>query len=193
MMIEISEQDFSRLKQLAEPLVDTSATVITRLLDFYEEHHGFVEIEKTPTTDLAPSDRDIPPLRHTKILMARFDGKEPDRRTWDGLLRLALSEGWKKAQDFEELKAVSGANIFNGRKDDQGYKYLPELKISYQGVSADDAVKIIQRLTFFLSTECKFDFEWRNKEGAFLPGQSAHGHIGKHPLRISRNTPHADT
>ncbi|WP_457653116.1 hypothetical protein [Rhodocaloribacter sp.] len=37
-VIRISQQIFSRLQQLAEPLVDTPASVIERLLDFYQEH-----------------------------------------------------------------------------------------------------------------------------------------------------------
>ena len=39
-IIRISDEIFTRLQSHAEPLVDTPARVIERVLDFYEAHHG---------------------------------------------------------------------------------------------------------------------------------------------------------
>lgn len=191
MKIEITDEDFHRLQALAEPLVDTPATVVARLLDFFETGQKAdldSEKEEKPLPGLS---FEIPPLTHTKLLMARFNGKEPDRLTWDGLLRLALEESWKKAEDFQALKSAAGANMVDHNKSDQGYKYLPNLKLSYQGVSAEDAVKIIKRLTGYLWTECEFEFEWRNKPGACMPGKRAYGHIGGELLKVSWDWPSA--
>ena len=192
MMIEIADTDFTRLKALAEPLVDTPATVIARLLDYYENNRDDepkVGTEKKPLPGLT---FDVPPLTHTKILMAKFNGREPDRLTWDALLRLALEEAWKKDQSFESLRTAAGANMVEGSKSDSGYKFLPSLGISYQGVSAEDAMRIIRRLCEYLWTECEFKFEWRDKPDAFMPRQRAYGHIGGGLLKISWNNSHAD-
>lgn len=193
MQIDIQDSDFNRLKALAEPLVDTPATVISRLLDFYEDNHDSQQTEGNEGQRKPGLSFEIPPLTHTKLLMARFNGKEPDRLTWDGLLRLALLESYEKSGDFESLRSISGANMVEGRKTDQGYKYLAKQHFSYQGVSAEDAIRIIRRLNEYLWTECDFRFEWRDKPDAFMPGKRAYGHIGGGILKVSWNNPHAES
>lgn len=185
MQIEIADTDFLRLQSLAVPLIDTPATIVTRILDFYEANNGIEARSDKITEDETVLSFEIPPLTHTKLLMANFDKSEPDRLTWDGLLRLALTKGFRKAESAKELKAASGANIVDRVKNDQGYKYLDDLKLSYQGVSAEDAVRIIRRLSEYLGVTCEFKFEWRDKPGAYRPGQVAFGHIGSGLLKVS--------
>ncbi|HUF10310.1 MAG TPA: hypothetical protein VMO47_13400 [Rhodothermales bacterium] len=44
-VIRISEETFNRLQEHAEPLVDTPAAVIERLLDFYERHNRRFDVD----------------------------------------------------------------------------------------------------------------------------------------------------
>ena len=90
--IEIHEADFSRLQRIAVPLVDTPASVFSRLLDFYESIDKAsepVQLLPLPRSDVFGAQA-IPPMVHTKLLSAKFGDIEPDKATWDSLVRLAL-------------------------------------------------------------------------------------------------------
>lgn len=167
--IEIEAADFDRLKALAEPFVDTPATVVRRLLDSYS---ASVQREMKPVP-FRKRFSEVPPLTFTKLLSARIGSRSPDKSTWDSMLVLALIIGKKELIDLDSLKRVSGANIVEGCKDEDGYKYLPSWEFSYQGVSAEDAMRIVNRICKTLGLSWEIEFEWREKDGAFLPGQRA--------------------
>lgn len=175
--IELSDADFQRLQKIAVPLVDTPETVIRKLLDSYERTNGKAPPPSTlPSASPGPKHydaRSIPPLTHTKLLAGEFDGVRPQRTTWDGLVRLALVRVWEKSGDVRELKRMAGANVVGGEKHDEGYKFLPSHGFSYQGVSAEDAAKIIVRCARALGCGACFEFEWRDKPEAHRPGQRA--------------------
>jgi hypothetical protein len=167
--IEIDAGDFDRLKALAEPFVDTPATVVRRLLDSYTA----VAPRLTKPEVYRKRFSEIPPLTFAKVLAGRIGSRRPEKSTWDSLLVLALETAKKELNDFSSLRRVSGANIVDGRKEDDGYKYLVKLSLSYQGVSAEDAMRIVNRICKSLGLSWEIEFEWREKDGAFLPGQRA--------------------
>lgn len=186
MRIEIGDDEFVRLQKLAEPLVDTPGTVVARLLDFYEKQVA-AGVKENALDHAGPVfGINVPSLTHTKLLWAEFDGRKPDRTTWDALLRLALEGAALRARGFDELRRISGANIVQGTKTDQGYKPMPQLGLSYQGVSAEDAVRVITRIAGHLGVDCQFEFEWRRKNGAFRPGERALGNISGNFLTVSQ-------
>lgn len=170
--IEISEADFQRLQRIAVPLVDTPGTVMTKLLDSYEKANG-ATVPKTPAKSnvLQFDPGNIPPLTHTKLLAAEFDGETPSKITWDALVQLALTRVMKKCATIKDLQRQSGANVTNGEKRDEGYKFLASQGFSYQGVSAEDAAKIVIRCARSLGCSAFFEFEWRDKPEAFQPGK----------------------
>lgn len=169
--IEISQKDFVRLQSLATPFVDTPATVISRLLDAIDTGG-----EKPRSASNNPSaignsyyGRDLPPLRHTKFLSGIFDGQKPEKSQWNSLVEVALTKAFSKTNDPKKVHAWSGANVYSGKKIDQGYAHVPEHEFSYQRVSAEDAAKILVRLAEFLKVDLEIQFEWRDKEDAFKP------------------------
>ena len=172
--IEISETDFQRLQKIAVPLIDTSKSIMTKLLDTYEKAHG-AQSGKTVPSSQAGIERygsgNIPPLTHTKLMAAQFDNIAPGKTSWDALVQLALTRVIDKCQSAKELHRLSGANVVDGEKRDEGYKYLSLNNFSYQGVSAEDAAKIVVRCAKALGCSASFEFEWRNKDAAYKPGQ----------------------
>lgn len=173
--ISLSNALYARLQKLAVPFVDTPETVIARLLD-QAEQTGLMERVAKNSVSVANStysSESLPPLVHTKLLAAKFDGEILDKATWDGLVRLALSVVLKKVKTVQELKRVSGANLVQGRKETEGYKFVSSDNFSYQGVSAEDAVAIVRRCAKGTNSRASFEFEWRDKPGAHLPGQRA--------------------
>jgi hypothetical protein len=174
--IEISPRDFERLQAFATPLVDTTATAFGKVLDLAEGRAGTLTDRYAAEGDIPTFDPGkLPSLTHTKVLDGMFDGKVPDKFTWDAMLRLALAELHAKFQTADRVRAACGANVVAGAKSDEGYKFLSALGLSYQGVSAEDAVAIILRAAERLGVKTRIEFVWRNKEGAEMPG--THGRI----------------
>jgi hypothetical protein len=172
--IEVSEADFRRLQALAEPFVDTPATVVTRILNAYEN---------TPTKEtklvsdifginsISFSADALPPLVHSKLMEASINGSVIDKINWDGLVQASLEKAFDLTQDVRALQRITGANLRDGLKEDEGYKYIKQYGFSYQGVSADDAARIAIRSAKGLAYELRFEFEWRQKDSAHLPGE----------------------
>lgn len=174
--IQITERDFQRLQSIAEPLVDTPASVVTKILDFFEQGKGSLPSAaplKHEIKVLEFSSGQIPPLTHTKLLAGSFEEIEPEKATWDSLYKLALTRTFKRHPDLKELRRISGANLVAGTKEDEGYRPIPNFQFSYQGVSATDAAACVARCARALGCEAWFEFEWRQKDGAHAPGKRA--------------------
>ena len=174
--IEITDADFRRLQKFAVPLVDTTTTVITKLLDMFEQPDSAVgrnSAESASNQHREYGSGNLPRFAHAKLMDARFGERAPDKINWDSFVRLALEETIGKFITASELNRMSGAKCVQGKKETEGYKYLPSFDFSYQGVAAENAVKIIERCSKALKRVAHFEIEWRNKEGAHLPGQRA--------------------
>lgn len=175
--IEITDEDFARLQKLATPFIDTPATTLSRVLDHYEAS-GNPQPPKPVSRLTTYGEHNLPPLTHTSVLDASFGAQTPEKATWDALVRLALISTLRQVRSVHELRTASGANVTQGRKETDGYKFVSDHQFSYQGVSAEDAVKIITRCAKFLQTTVSVEFEWRNKEGAYRPGKRARLALG---------------
>ncbi len=170
--IEISDDNFQRLQKVAIPLVDTLNSVITKLLDSYDIKNIINNNDIIKPVDYEKFEPDqIPSLLHAKLMSARFNDLVPEKTNWDSLVRLALKQVIDKYKNIGELHRLSGANVVDGQKNDEGYKFVSSHKFSYQGVSADDAARIVVRCANALRCKAFFEFEWRNKDAAYRPGK----------------------
>ncbi len=52
-----------------------------------------------------------------------------------------LRRAMKRAGSFEELHRICPVNMVKGRKEDEGYGYLPEIDLSVQGQDANGACR----------------------------------------------------
>lgn len=173
--VEISEDNFKRLQRVAIPIIDNPNSVITRLLDSYEKNNTINNSTLNKKMDFDNYEKfgsdKVPPLLHTKLMSAHFNGLVPERTNWDSLVRLALKQLFDKYKSVEDLRRFSGANVVHGPKSNEGYKFVSSHRFSYQGVSAEDAAKIVVRCAKALKCRVLFEFEWRDKEGAYRPGK----------------------
>jgi Mrr N-terminal domain len=114
--------------------------------------------------------KSVPNLKHTKLLSAKVGG-ETIRPTWNGLLahliRLVPKDRLASA---EEARRLILANFVVGKKEDEGYRFMPELGISVQGQDAIDSWKGASHLAQKLGVPVEVEFLWRMKEGAAFPG-----------------------
>ena len=87
MSIEIYKSDFSRLKAIAKPLVDTPASIVSRVLDAYDVG-GAPRPKQRSDEPLPMWFGEIPPMTHTKLLGAQIENRAPEKINWDGLLSI---------------------------------------------------------------------------------------------------------
>ena len=166
--IEVFPADFARLQKLAVPLVDTPASVVSRLLDAYEK--GAVR-EEAGAAVMVSKFENPPPQAHTKVLSGKIGIHEPEKATWDAMVSLCFRLVAKKFMDVAAAGTRIGLNTTEGKKTDEGYKYVADLNASYQGVSAQHAAKVIGSTARILGEDAYVDFIWREKEDAHAPGR----------------------
>lgn len=171
-MIQVEDRDFARLQSHAVPFEDTAATVVARLLDWFENKSA-EPMNEASAASAVYGPTDMPPMRHTRLLGGSIGKQTPEKRTWDAMVRLAFALVLERDPSIDQLRKTSGANVVSGRKETEGYKYEPHYDFSYQGVSAEDAVKIIVRCVKHLQITGSIEFEWRQKKDAHRPGEVA--------------------
>ena len=179
--IEISDADFRRLQEIAEPLIDSPSDVCRRLLDlWFQQQEARVSLPIVDASDIhVYRESDLPALTkkkallHTKLLAGQFADRKPEKQNWDSLVRLALVAVIDEHKTVEDLRRLSGANVVSGTKTDEGYKPVQRYGFSYQGVSAPDAVDIILRCARSLRKPVYIEFAWRDKAAAYRPGERA--------------------
>lgn len=171
--LEISSETFERLQKLAIPLIDTVETVIIKLMDRHAPEPEAIEsttrIGKAPLifTPAAP-----PSLTHAKVLRINFDGEPLSVGVnWAGLLREAVKRLPSNAKTSDALRRLIVVNFVEGRKEDEGYHYLPEANLSLQGQDAVDAARAAFHIAQQMGWALEVEFVWRNKPGAAHPGR----------------------
>ena len=182
MQIEIPELLLKRLQKYATPFVDTPVNVIERWADFYEQHNHQKADPKadSKTVNSRRTAMDIPPgvgqfdpkrppsLFHTRV---RGEFAATPFSNWNDLLRIAHIHAFKQAGAFEDLRKMTRAQIRKGAYADEGYRFVPEIGVSIQGVDAGHAWEYALRLAIHLKVPVQAEIEWRHKDKAAHPGE----------------------
>ena len=87
-------------------------------------------------------------------------------------MRIAHTKAFAKAGSFDELRSVTHAQIHKGRRSDSGYRFIPEVGVSVQGVDANHAWSYSLRLAQYLRTPLRATMEWRHNQKAAHPGET---------------------
>ena len=176
--IMISEETFSKLQQLAQPFVDTEESVIATLADAELERravplngNGRGAAREGQVLRLNPDAHEN--LTHARLLSATVDGRPIHKPKWNGVHGYLHILGRQRMGSFDALRQASGANLREGRYEENGYVYLPEADLSIQGVDANLAWDHSLGLARALDVKIQLRFEWRHKEGAARPGETA--------------------
>ncbi len=83
---------------------------------------------------------------------------------------------------FESLKEKSPANWREGRHEQAGFEFLPDINVSIQGIDANSSSHAALRLAREIRQSLEVEFEWRDKEGAEHRGRT--GRIEWTPSRV---------
>lgn len=177
--VDLSVQTFSRLQTHAIPLVDNIESVINRLVDYYEAK-GVTPAPVASGVDDGANEQarnfaaTTPPnLTHTKVLTVELCGKRLDhsQSNWNSLLVATIREAKQRTKSADELKQFVIVNFVNGKKDDDGYRFIPDIGISVQQQDANAAWRATCHIAQRLGVSLLVTFTWRQKEGAAFPGE----------------------
>ena len=175
--IIVEEATLERLESHARPFVDLSPdAVINRALDALDRQAGNAASMVATRTD---SERQIDPQRlpdltHTKVLDATIGGLVVARPKWNHLRdRMVVKLAKERAGNFDDLNRLCPANMVQGKKQEEGYRYLSEIDVSVQGQPANGAGLAIVTAAQKLGIALDIGFMWRNTERAAHPGDRA--------------------
>lgn len=176
--VPLQDATFERLQRHAQPLVDTTDSVINRALDALEALSADASLPANEDTGERQIDpKNLPNLTHTKLLAAKIDGHELAKPNWNLLLDTMLIRAGKTLGDFDKLKQLCPINMVKGKKDTEGYGHLEEIDISVQGLDANGACRAAVMLAQGLGISLELGFMWRLKDAAAYPGERAHLHV----------------
>lgn len=175
--ITISPATFKRLQSHAEPLVDTTESVINRALDALERPEPDVSDE--PDDEQLIDPLKLPTMKRTKILDATVAGAIVKKPSWKTLLEMMVRSAMKRDKTVDEIHGmcaqttVNGQrqNIVNGQKQAKNYAYLPDINVSLRNRSADGACRTIMNIAQNLNIALDIVFEWQDKPDAAYPGE----------------------
>lgn len=180
MKIEISNELFKRLQNIAEPFIDTPESIINRALDALE-NRSKSHVTKPPSKPISATTfldtytdlKQLPSLKHTKILDARI-GEQIITGTWAESFSSTLKIAAKILNSPSEVIPLSRANIQTGRGDkEKGFEYIPEIGLSFQRCDADVTFRHIYDLVRELDLYLKIKICWSNNPKAAFPDRSA--------------------
>lgn len=174
--ISLSDETFAKLQKLAKPFIDTPESVIIALAD--EELKRRVA---TPDPNRRVMDEQVlrldpdrhESLTHARLISATVDTRALHRPKWNTLLDHLHVLARKRLGSFDALRRVSGAHLREGKYEDNGFHYLPDADLSVQGVDSNLAWDHALGLARQLRIPIQVRFEWRTKDGAARPGQTA--------------------
>ena len=169
--ITIEQATFERLQRYAQPLIDTVDAVVNRALDAME-----TGVWKQPDEGFRVDEHEVDPDRlpdvtHTKVLAARLAAADVERPNWNRLLHRVVVLSMGQVADLNGLRRLCPANMVCGRKTDEGYTHLPEIDVSVQGLSANEACAALTATARALGIGLEVAFMWRAKDGAAHPGE----------------------
>nr|WP_321444276.1 hypothetical protein [uncultured Cohaesibacter sp.] len=115
--------------------------------------------------------KEAPGLSFTKISFAQVDGQDVKKPNWASLLlemvRALHSKGYSNSRLVSELQIPAKTGQF----EESGFKFYRDLQISFQGQSAMDAWKEIERIARKFSISVEVIFHWRDNPKAQYPGK----------------------
>ncbi|WP_013322567.1 T4SS efffector SepA family protein [Gloeothece verrucosa] len=188
-VIRISESIFTRLQSHAEPLVDTPATVIEKLLDYYEEfkknNRRNKEINLTQENSIIKKiNPDYPPdLRYTKPKKIIIDWDkaedyydEHEIENWHQIVAIINRIAREEFNSFEALKKLTAFQIKPGIFTNNGFVYDKkwgdeDFPFSIQRVEANKAWLGSLEMAKKLNRKIEIHFKWLDNEKAAFPGE----------------------
>lgn len=171
--VDLSTKTITRLQKHAVPLIDTFDTIIGKLLDAYEAKPKAGVVATQGQSNIQVFDPAAPPnLLHATVKFVKFCGKvlQPDETYWNPLMHVVIRMAAKTGVPLEDLSNDVLVNNVVGRKEVDGYKFLPDVGLSVQGQDANGAWRAIYHLANKFKFPLEVTFMWKHNSKATFPG-----------------------
>jgi hypothetical protein len=168
--VNIAPATFARVQKFAEPLVDDLDSVLNKIMDIAEGKQQ----APAPTGNVKDFSGGNPNLTFTKVLSAEVGGKvlPKTETTWNHMLIEVIKQAATKLNDVNALKRLIIVNSVVGKKEDQGYRHIPEAGVSVQGQDAIGAWKAASHILKSMHIPGEVVFVWHDNEKAAHPSQT---------------------
>lgn len=168
--IEISHEAMEFLKSRAQPLVDTTISVVDKLI---AEHCAMAASEKsvTPEHGLTFSLKTAPSLKYTVVTDARIAGKPATQNYWNSILEDVISACVAKGVAPDNIRSKMSAQIKDGLHHDSGYRPVASAGFSFQGLEANRVFKNIAILAEEFMIQIELHIRWQKEPKAAFPDE----------------------
>jgi hypothetical protein len=179
---QLSQETISRLQKIAVPLVDTYDTIISRLLDHWEQSKTEQPEQVAPGKPIRTLDdgrtyvfdASLPPkLTFTTFLEGLVDDEPLPKGEvyWNGLMNAVIRRVAAKGHDAQAIYDMLFVNAHVGKKEDNGYKFFADVGISVQGQDSNASYRQAFKLAELHGIKIEARFVWQNNEKAAFPGK----------------------
>lgn len=169
--IEVSDFALNYLKQYAEPLVDTTVSVLDRILS---EHEILVASKKSATSlEMRFEGKELPSVKFTTVISAKVAGKPASQKYWNNILEDLIAACVAAGAEPSDVKALLQANIMQGNHSENGYRYVPAAGFSFQGLEANRVCRNLVTLAVTYKVSVDIEVRWQDEEKAAFPNQTA--------------------
>lgn len=170
--IKVNQATYDRLNERDALRVDTLEEIVDLGLTHLQIKPDTALPSWLPTVKEMQIDPDnLPSMTFTRIIEATVDEQQIEKPSWNRLLTYMLILALQQRTAMDELGELDYIRMIRGRKEDQGYIYLPKVNISVQSQSARIACRAALKIAKKIGSSVNINFIWRAKEGAFYPGQ----------------------
>jgi hypothetical protein len=174
--IEITGSAMEYLKALAEPFVDTPATVLDRVIEQHRKigsHDSKASsVASKPPAKVEYRIENLPPLLHAKVEAAQIDGTAVSRPKWSVLVEEMIRRAGKKGNTATQIAASMNAHTTQKERSDTGFVYVREAGLSFQKMDANRSCKAILAISRQFGIPVSIDFFWRDDPNAHSAGAS---------------------
>jgi hypothetical protein len=119
-----------------------------------------------------------PGLSFTRLTAAKVGGVPLKKMNWAHLLLAMIAAVKTKGLSGSKLVSELQVPAKTTQYSNEGYTYYPELGISVQGQSTQDAWKEIERIATKWTIPVEAEFQWRQNAKAQHPGRSGYLRAG---------------
>lgn len=171
--IEITESAHEYLKSLAEPFVDTPASVLDRLISQHQKLLGSSEVVAASPTyqrdEAVYRIESLPDLLHTKLEMAMIAKEPVSRPKWSTLVEGMIKRAAVEGHDTTTIINALEAQTWRGQKSDTGFRFVQEAGLSFQKLDANRSCRAVLGLSRAFDIPVEIQFFWRDNPKAFKP------------------------
>lgn len=181
--VEISEATNARLQAIAIPLTDSYETVIARLMDHWDATKSNqprvikpgepIKTLEDGTMEFDPANPPLLSFTNCTQIVISGDQLSKGETYWNTMM-YQMIRTVKKQKNFDaetiySMLAIANAEI--GKKEENGYKFLPDVGLSVQGQDSNAAFRQAYQLAVLNGIKFTVFFSWQNNEKAAFPNQ----------------------